>query len=56
MVRYDAHMHTQFSTDSEEPMEQMVLASIQRGLSGITFTDHMDYNFPGILRLGFAGR
>ncbi len=46
MVRYDAHMHTQFSTDSEEPMEQMVLASIQRGLSGITFTDHMDYNFP----------
>lgn len=46
MIKYDAHMHTKFSTDSDEPMEQMVLASIQRGLAGITFTDHMDYNFP----------
>lgn len=46
MIEYDAHMHTQFSTDSEEPMERMIQASIQRKLRGITFTDHMDYRFP----------
>lgn len=46
MVRYDAHMHTRFSTDSDEPMDQMVLEAIHRGLTGITFTDHMDYEFP----------
>lgn len=46
MIEYDAHMHTQFSTDSEEPMEKMIQASIQCKLRGITFTDHMDYRFP----------
>ena len=46
MIEYDAHMHTQFSTDSEEPMENMIQASIQCKLRGITFTDHMDYRFP----------
>ena len=46
MVQYDAHMHTQFSTDSEEPMENMIRESIRRKLCGITFTDHMDYRFP----------
>ena len=42
MVQYDAHMHTQFSTDSEELMENMIRESIRRKLCGITFTDHMD--------------
>lgn len=46
MVQYDAHMHTQFSTDSEELMENMIRESIRRKLCGITFTDHMDYRFP----------
>ena len=46
MVQYDAHMHTQFSTDSEEPMENMIRESIRRKLRGITFTDHKDYRFP----------
>ena len=30
MIEYDAHMHTQFSTDSEEPMENMIRESIRR--------------------------
>lgn len=46
MIAYDSHVHTSFSTDSNTPMEQMVLQGIRNGLRGITFTDHMDYHFP----------
>ncbi len=46
MIRYDSHVHTSFSTDSDTPMEEMILTGIQKHLTGITFTDHMDYHFP----------
>lgn len=46
MITYDSHVHTSFSTDSDTPMESMVLQGIENGLEGITFTDHMDYHFP----------
>lgn len=46
MIYYDSHVHTAFSTDSDAPMEQMVIQAIRTGLCGLTFTDHMDYHFP----------
>ncbi len=46
MIKYDIHMHSSFSTDSNEPMENMILSAIDKGLLGICFTEHMDYNFP----------
>ena len=46
MIAYDSHVHTNFSTDSDTPMENMVRQGIKNGLSGIVFTDHMDYHFP----------
>lgn len=46
MLLTDCHMHSDFSSDSETPMESMVKASIEKGLSSICFTDHMDYDFP----------
>lgn len=46
MIYYDSHVHTSFSTDSETPMENMVIQGIRNGLKGLTFTDHMDYHFP----------
>ena len=46
MINYDSHVHTDFSTDSETPMEDMVRQGIKIGLAGIVFTDHMDYHFP----------
>lgn len=46
MIYYDSHVHTSFSTDSETPMENMVIQGIKNGLKGLTFTDHMDYHFP----------
>ena len=46
MIKSDNHVHTAFSTDSQAPMEDMLLQAIQAGFSSICFTDHMDYNFP----------
>ncbi len=39
----DYHIHTAYSDDSEYPMEQVVLDSINLGLREICFTDHIDY-------------
>ncbi len=41
-IRYDCHMHSSFSPDSDAPMELMVRKAVQLGFSGICFTDHMD--------------
>ncbi len=46
MIRSDAHIHTNFSSDSDTPMEAMVQRAIALGLSSICFTDHIDYAFP----------
>ncbi len=46
MIQYDSHIHTSFSTDSETAMEEMIQQGITNKLAGITFTDHMDYEFP----------
>lgn len=48
VITSDSHVHTAFSTDSKEPMEQMLMAAIENGYPSICFTDHMDYNFPVI--------
>ncbi|MCI9079365.1 MAG: histidinol-phosphatase HisJ family protein [Lachnospiraceae bacterium] len=46
IITSDSHVHTAFSTDSKEPMEQMLMAAINNGYPSICFTDHMDFNFP----------
>lgn len=43
---WDTHMHCHFSGDSESLPEVMVEAAILRGLDGICFTDHVDYDYP----------
>lgn len=42
----DQHVHTDFSSDCEVPMEHMITKAIELGFSKICFTDHMDYQFP----------
>ena len=42
---YDMHVHSKFSTDSTLDMENAILKSIELGLSGIAFTDHLDIDF-----------
>lgn len=39
----DYHIHTEFSDDSREPMENQVRRAIELGLDEICFTDHVDY-------------
>ena len=43
---WDTHMHSQFSGDCHTPQESMIQASIQKGLDGICFTDHLDLDYP----------
>lgn len=42
MALYDQHLHTWHSFDCEADPRQNVLAAIERGLDGLTFTDHYD--------------
>lgn len=53
MIRSDNHVHTIFSSDSETPMEDMLLRAKALGLSSICFTDHMDYGFPEKYKMDF---
>lgn len=43
---WDTHMHCRFSGDSEADPEDMIEAARAKGLDGICFTDHLDYDFP----------
>ena len=55
---WDTHMHCKFSGDSEAEPEAMIDAARQKGLGGICFTDHLDYDFPsdppGLFELDLA--
>lgn len=43
---WDCHMHSSFSADSSTPMESMIQRALSLGLSGITFTEHLDPDYP----------
>lgn len=43
---FDCHVHSTFSTDSKLQAETACEIAISRGLDGIAFTDHLDYDFP----------
>lgn len=44
---FDCHVHSSFSGDSETEAVLACEAAITRGLTGIAFTDHLDYDYPG---------
>lgn len=39
-------MHSDFSADCETPMEETVKTAIEKGLTEICFTEHIDYEYP----------
>lgn len=45
-IKSDFHLHTSYSGDSEADMEQMVQKAISLGYKDISFTEHMDLEFP----------
>lgn len=46
MVRADLHVHSSFSSDSEESTERQVLAAIDAGIKTLCITEHMDMDYP----------
>ena len=46
MINADFHIHSSFSDDSDEKMEDMILEGIRQKLQYMCFTEHMDYDFP----------
>ena len=46
MIKADLHVHSYFSTDSDEPLENIVISAIDTGLQTLCITEHMDMDFP----------
>jgi len=42
----DAHVHTQWSSDSVTPVEEQIEQAIRLGMKHLCITDHQDYDFP----------
>ncbi|PAB57878.1 histidinol-phosphatase HisJ family protein [Anaeromicrobium sediminis] len=42
----DHHVHTDFSADSTTPPEEIIHKAKSLNLSGVMFTDHVDYDYP----------
>lgn len=47
-ILWDCHMHSCFSGDCETEMEKMADRALSLGLTGITFTEHLDPDYPPI--------
>ena len=43
MINADYHVHCSYSDDSRTPMENMVVAAVEKGINELCFTDHVDY-------------
>ena len=46
MLLADCHVHSQWSSDSETPLEQQIEAAIAQGRSHFYLTDHHDEDYP----------
>lgn len=46
IIKFDYHLHTNFSQDGKAEMEDVVLQAINLGLSEIALTDHYDFIYP----------
>ena len=42
----DLHLHSRYSADSEEAMEEQVKRAVEMGIPVLCFTDHIDWDFP----------
>ncbi|GAB6106843.1 histidinol-phosphatase HisJ family protein [Fusibacter bizertensis] len=40
--KMDFHTHCNYSPDSDTPMEEMIIAAIKKGITDLSFTDHVD--------------
>lgn len=58
MFKHDLHIHTRYSPDSKESMENVVVKAIEKKLDVICFTDHIDIPAPfySLRSFDFVGR
>lgn len=42
----DTHLHSNFSSDGKNSITEMALSAIEKGLKILTFTDHVDIDYP----------
>lgn len=47
-MKYDYHMHSNFSADSDSETIDMIEEAIRLGLKEICFTEHQDFEYPNI--------
>jgi histidinol-phosphatase (PHP family) len=47
LIMFDNHTHTTFSIDSLLDPQRACETAIEKGLKGIAFTDHLDFDYPG---------
>ncbi len=47
MIKADQHTHCHFSTDSDSTPESMIQGAMEKGLTHLCLTDHMDLDYPG---------
>jgi len=47
MIKADQHTHCNFSTDSDASPKSMVIGAIEKGITHLCLTDHMDLDYPG---------
>lgn len=45
-IHSDFHMHSHHSGDSKAPMADMIQSAIDKGLTEICFTEHLDLDYP----------
>ena len=45
-ITTDYHCHTDFSSDSSTPMEEMIKRALSLGMTHLCFTEHMDFDYP----------
>ena len=43
---YDCHLHTEFSGDSDTPVQAQIKRAAALGMKEIAVTDHHDYDCP----------
>ncbi|PYG87457.1 histidinol-phosphatase (PHP family) [Ruminiclostridium sufflavum DSM 19573] len=43
---HDSHIHSNFSGDSDMKADSACRKAVEAGLSGLVFTDHVDYDYP----------
>ena len=42
----DSHLHSTFSSDGKNSIKEMAFSAIEKGLKIISFTDHVDFDYP----------